>query len=250
MCLFPSGGGQIALQVVQGSDVDKWRQTLVAVCIGHFVLGLLNIISLNVWDGMFDLLGAGIGYYGSREKERILPTMILCYTVFVIMDCFWACLNSLLLLADVKEVPGPAWRQNLYRGVVYASVFFYFIAIFVSYKVYKLLQRQWNATFGVEEGGIPPYGGGAGMNYGGNYGGGRAVGGAAAGCLLQNTNTHVHAAKLLSVVAGQGFVAPGVVNRPQNNFAMNQNASGARARNNDAFKGQGYRLGDGKRVGT
>ncbi|GAB5366012.1 hypothetical protein AAMO2058_001107800 [Amorphochlora amoebiformis] len=199
MCLFPSGGGQIALQVVQGSDVDKWRQTLVAVCIGHFVLGLLNIISLNVWDGMFDLLGAGIGYYGSREKERILPTMILCYTVFVIMDCFWACLNSLLLLADVKEVPGPAWRQNLYRGVVYASVFFYFIAIFVSYKVYKLLQRQWNATFGVEEGGIPPYGGGAGMNYGGNYGGGRAVGGAA---------------------AGQGFVAPGVVNRPQNNFAM------------------------------
>eukprot|EP00469_Lotharella_globosa_P009481 CAMPEP_0167771334 /NCGR_PEP_ID=MMETSP0111_2-20121227/221_1 /TAXON_ID=91324 /ORGANISM="Lotharella globosa, Strain CCCM811" /LENGTH=79 /DNA_ID=CAMNT_0007660677 /DNA_START=347 /DNA_END=582 /DNA_ORIENTATION=- len=74
--------------------------------------------------------------------------MILCYVVFVIMDCFWACLNSLLLIAGVKDLSGPGWQQNLYRGVTYASVFFYTIAIYTSYKLYKLLQHQFNTTMG------------------------------------------------------------------------------------------------------
>mmetsp|Transcript_3939 Transcript_3939/g.5811 ORF Transcript_3939/g.5811 Transcript_3939/m.5811 type:complete len:168 (-) Transcript_3939:363-866(-) len=162
MCLFPQGGG-IALPVTPGSEVDKWRKYFLYVCAGHAILGVLNLATWNVWDGIIDLMGAGIGYYGCREQGRILPTMILCYTVLVIMSCFWAALTSLLLLSDVKEVSGPEWRKTMYAGLQYGSVFFYSIAIFVARKLYKLLQRQYNETMGHEQQGAQYPGGGGGV---------------------------------------------------------------------------------------
>jgi len=51
---------------------------------------LPTISILKPVPGLFDLLGAGIGYWGIRKEERIQPTMILCYLVFVIMVvCSW-----------------------------------------------------------------------------------------------------------------------------------------------------------------
>eukprot|EP00471_Norrisiella_sphaerica_P001430 CAMPEP_0184479796 /NCGR_PEP_ID=MMETSP0113_2-20130426/1378_1 /TAXON_ID=91329 /ORGANISM="Norrisiella sphaerica, Strain BC52" /LENGTH=183 /DNA_ID=CAMNT_0026857947 /DNA_START=209 /DNA_END=761 /DNA_ORIENTATION=+ len=128
---------------------------MIGVSACHAMIGILNLISGNAWDGIFDLLAAGIGYYGCREPARIQPTMILCYVVFVIMDCFWASLAAMLLLAGVKEVNGPRWRKGLFIGVTYTSVIFYAVAIYVSYKLYTLLKRQYDSLSGLEAGGVP-----------------------------------------------------------------------------------------------
>eukprot|EP00466_Bigelowiella_natans_P019881 jgi/Bigna1/88765/estExt_fgenesh1_pg.C_370152 len=223
MCLFPGGGGATALAVQSGSEIDKQRKMMVFVTIGHGVFGLLNLISGNLMDGLFDLMGAGIGYWGIREEERIQPTMVLCYLVFVIMDCFWAILTSMLLLADVKQIEGPVWRRSLFCGLTYASVIFYAVAIYVSYKLYKLLQREWDATMGGLEAGNPYNGGGGGAIGNFRNGGLRAPGDGGSG----------------------GFPAPGIVNRGFARLGGGSSASGAAS----GFKGQGYRLGDGKRVG-
>jgi len=200
------------MKAAPGGEVDKWRTRMVLLCGVHAVVGVLNLISGNVWDGIFDFLGAGIGYYGSRDRERMQPTMILCYVVFVIMDCFWACLSAMLLIAQVKQGEGAGWQKSMFEILTYITVFFYAGAIFVSYRLYKLLQRQF--AMGDLEGGrvAGSYGGGVPSGYGG----------------------------------GGSFPAPGVVRPPTDQRLMERSGTGG---SSSAFKGQGYRLGDGKRVG-
>ncbi len=156
MCLGLNGGG-LALAVEAGTPVDAWRKGLLGVSALQVILAILHMVSGNIWDGILDFVAAWIGYYGCRETQRIRPTMILCYVMFAILDCFWAFLNSLLLLSKVKDLSGPKWQRSMYQGVTYASFFFYAIAIFVSHKLYKMLQAQWTQT--VEGGGAAPYGG-------------------------------------------------------------------------------------------
>mmetsp|Transcript_43049 Transcript_43049/g.69357 ORF Transcript_43049/g.69357 Transcript_43049/m.69357 type:complete len:165 (-) Transcript_43049:168-662(-) len=162
--------------------------------------------------------------------------MILCYLVFVIMSCFWATFASILLLVDVKELHGPQWRQGMYRGVTYGSVLFYAIAIFAAYKFYKMLKRQWIETMG---------------------GGGVEVGEIGGRSGYSNNNPYVvesfagdNQESSPGDVIGGSFPAPGNVSAPTYSPTTTTTATTTAVVGGSViFKGKGYRLSDGKRLG-
>lgn len=50
MCLFPTSGG-LEMTASPGGEVDKWRRAMLTSCAVHAAVGVLNLITGNVWDG-------------------------------------------------------------------------------------------------------------------------------------------------------------------------------------------------------
>jgi len=174
MCLFPAGGNVLIPPTERARKIGDYLRVAIAL---HFALAIFLVIGGQYVTGIFDILGALIGYYSIKNSEGYSFQCVLSYCVFCGMDVFWAFLRLILWFAnatDVSQSGLPSWQLNVYIAGLIISPFVYIFATVASYYLYKELRHIMNESAGAM-GDLGEMGGGGGF-YGpsmaGNGGGG------------------------------------------------------------------------------
>ncbi len=93
MCLFPVEGYQQML--IRPSDRARYLgKGVKGVIYTHSVLVIAYIASSLYVDGIVDLLGVFIGYLSIRNARGFNFQQVLCYSLYLGMDCFWAAIRA------------------------------------------------------------------------------------------------------------------------------------------------------------
>mmetsp|Transcript_34446 Transcript_34446/g.83320 ORF Transcript_34446/g.83320 Transcript_34446/m.83320 type:complete len:205 (+) Transcript_34446:139-753(+) len=141
MCLFPIDGYQQML--IPPSERARGMATQMRVVIFvHLVFILGFFLSALYVDGVVDLLGAMIGYMAIRNSRGYNFQQVLCYSIYLGMDCFWSIIRSVLFMAGLSrnQMPLRKWQYHVYVGTILGSGFFYFVGCFVTYRLYRELR--------------------------------------------------------------------------------------------------------------
>jgi hypothetical protein len=115
------------------------------VCIYlHFALAGFQLLTFQWINGIFDLLGATIGFMGIRNPEGYNFQSIICYLMFTGMQFVWGIVKMILFFssADDSSAPAASWQLNLYVGMLVAAPIIYLLACVISYQLYKELRAM------------------------------------------------------------------------------------------------------------
>lgn len=161
--LSPGGAGNI---LIPPSDRARKIGDYLRVGIGlHFGLAIFLMIGGRYIDGVFDLLGAVIGYMGIRNRDGYSFQCVLSYTVFTGMDIFWALLRLILYFSGASATDSGStngWQYYCYVIGLIVSPFIYTFCCVASYYLYKCLKEIVDATQGALNGDDVMGGGGGG----------------------------------------------------------------------------------------
>eukprot|EP00470_Lotharella_oceanica_P001340 CAMPEP_0170170484 /NCGR_PEP_ID=MMETSP0040_2-20121228/3486_1 /TAXON_ID=641309 /ORGANISM="Lotharella oceanica, Strain CCMP622" /LENGTH=213 /DNA_ID=CAMNT_0010409925 /DNA_START=121 /DNA_END=762 /DNA_ORIENTATION=+ len=171
MCLIPISGFSDMPTLIPTPRARKLGTAMMVVLCFHVVLAVLEFSALSIIDGMFDMIGALIGYCAIRDPNRYNVYQVLCYCIYTGMDFFWGTVRIILLATKATKVPGNTkWQYRMYVITVIAGTVFYLVACLVSNLLYRELRRilqdvaephAWNpAVAGQGEGQAIGYGGG------------------------------------------------------------------------------------------
>ncbi|GAB5368075.1 hypothetical protein AAMO2058_001286800 [Amorphochlora amoebiformis] len=142
MCLIPISGFNDMPTLIPTPRAKKFGHAMLLVLVFHVVLAILEFSALSIIDGMFDLIGAVIGYCAIRDPNRYNVYQVLCYSIYTGMDFFWGSVRIILLATKATKVPGNTeWQYKLYVITVVAGTVFYLIACIVSNFLYRELRR-------------------------------------------------------------------------------------------------------------
>jgi len=143
---------------------------MVVLCF-HVVLAVLEFSALSIIDGMFDMIGALIGYCAIRDPNRYNVYQVLCYCIYTGMDFFWGTVRIVLLATNATKVPGNTrWQYRMYVITVIAGTVFYLAACIVSNLLYRELRRILQELAGEPQAwtpAVPGQGEGQAVGYGG-----------------------------------------------------------------------------------
>lgn len=135
------------------------------VLVLHMVLVIIDFMSYSWWDGILDILAVSIGYCAIREPFEYEVSRLLCYIIFLILDCFWAAIKVCLFFAGVKGTPSgiadKSWQYYTYIIMIVGGTALYLAGFFIAWKLYKSLKAFFDPLEGQ---GVPPA-----QGYGGGY---------------------------------------------------------------------------------
>lgn len=141
MCLFPVDGYQQML-IPPSQRARKLASALRVVIYGHLIVIIGFFLSALYVDGVVDLLGALIGFMAIRNHRGYNFQQVLCYSIYLGMDCFWSIIRSTLFLLGLtkNQVPLTEWQYHIYVITITGSGFFYFIGCIVAWQLYRELR--------------------------------------------------------------------------------------------------------------
>mmetsp|Transcript_17942 Transcript_17942/g.29217 ORF Transcript_17942/g.29217 Transcript_17942/m.29217 type:complete len:203 (+) Transcript_17942:111-719(+) len=145
MCLFPIDGYQQML-IPPSDRARKQAGYMKIVIYVHLVVITGFLLSALYVDGVVDLLGALIGYMAIRNSRGYNFQQVLCYSIYLGMDCFWSLIRSVLFLAGLSrnQMPLKKWQYHIYVCTILGSGFFYAIGCIVAWKLYRELRTIFN----------------------------------------------------------------------------------------------------------
>jgi len=107
----------------------------------NFILAILFFIVVSWITGIFDIIGALIGYMGIRDPNGYNFQSILCYTMFCGMEFIWAIVRMIMYFASAYEsVPTTTWQLYMFVGAVIAGPIIYCLGCVLGYHLYKELR--------------------------------------------------------------------------------------------------------------
>jgi len=159
MCLFPFGN-----ILIPPTDRARKLADYLRVAVGmHFFLAIFLIVGSRYLDGIFDILGALIGWMGIRSSEGYSFQCVLSYCVFCGMDIFWALLRIVLYFAGVSSTDTgslAAWQYYIFVIGLVIAPFIYTFATVTAYFLYKELRLVVNESANQGDDGVMGGGGG------------------------------------------------------------------------------------------
>jgi hypothetical protein len=146
MCLLPIGGfgGQQMPPIPPNEKAKKLGDYLRIAIYFHFGLAAFALLTFQWINGIFDLLGATIGYMGIKSPEGYNFQSVICYLMFTGMQFIWAIVRMILFFsnADDSSAPGSSWQLNVFVGVLVAAPIIYLLASVLAYHLYKELRAM------------------------------------------------------------------------------------------------------------
>jgi len=219
MCLVPYGP-QLP-PVPPNERAAKIADYFRVVIILHFVLAVSMFFCTRYVDGIFDLLGAAVGYMSIRNPEGFNFQYILCYVTYSGFVFVYAIVRMILYFAGSSSSEGPSgWQSYIYIATLITGPVIYILAAVLGYHLYKELRSMMVPDAGA-------YGGGDGAGY-------MPQGGQASGVASDAwRHQEVHPSEPATIGAGGGSAVGGARAGP----------GAAPAPGFRAFSGQGHKLG-------
>jgi len=92
---------------------------------------------------VFDLLGVLLGYLSIRHPTQFNLQQVLCYTIFMGLQCIWAVISVIVYFSGVStDQPSVNWQLYVYVGTVIAGPIIYFLGAFIGWHLYKDLKQS------------------------------------------------------------------------------------------------------------
>ena len=162
MCLLPFGGGGNVL-LPPSVPARKLGDYLRVGIVLHFLLAIFIMIAGGYVQGVFQVLGALVGFMSIKNPEGYNFQCVLSYCVYTGMSAFWSLLQIILFFsgATTTESDGSTygWRYYAAVSMIVVSPFIYIYCAVTSYYLYKELRRvldEATGQLGEEE--APSYG--------------------------------------------------------------------------------------------
>jgi len=161
MCLMP-GGNVLIPPSEKGRKICQYLKVAIAL---HLGLAIFLMLGGRYVDGVFDLLGAMIGFYAIRQPEGYSLQCVLCYCIFCGMDVFWACLRLILYFSGASDTASSfdGWQYYVFVIGIIISPFIYVFCTVTSYYLYKDLRQAMDESVGGMGMGGDEMGGGGGI---------------------------------------------------------------------------------------
>jgi uncharacterized membrane protein YgcG len=141
MCFFP--GGFQSYLIPPSEKASKLADYLRIVIFMHFALAIAEFFGGRYISGVFDLLGALIGYLSIRHPTQFNLQQVLCYTIFMGLQCIWAIIEVIVYFSGVStDEPSVEWQLYVYVGTVIAGPIIYFLGAFIGWHLYKDLKQS------------------------------------------------------------------------------------------------------------
>jgi len=141
MCFFP--GGFQSYLIPPSEKASKLGDYLRIVILMHFALAVAEFFGGRYISGVFDLLGALIGYLSIRHPTQFNLQQVLCYTIFMGLQCIWALISVIVYFSGVStDEPSVNWQLYVYVGTVIAGPIIYFLGAFIGWHLYKDLKAS------------------------------------------------------------------------------------------------------------
>mmetsp|Transcript_24447 Transcript_24447/g.36671 ORF Transcript_24447/g.36671 Transcript_24447/m.36671 type:complete len:198 (+) Transcript_24447:94-687(+) len=142
MCLFPMDGYNQML-IPPTERARKIAFLLRIVIYFHLIVIAGFFMSALYVDGVVDLLGALIGYMAIRNRRGYNFQQVLCYSIYLGMDCFWSIIRCILFYFGLSrnQVPLVEWQYYVYVITITASGLFYAIGSIIAWRLYKELRE-------------------------------------------------------------------------------------------------------------
>jgi len=140
------------------------------VVILQFILSIVYFMVISWLTGIFDIIGALIGYMAIKNPEGYNFQAIICYTFFCGMEFIWAVVRMIMYFTNgLEETPSAAWQEYMFVGAIVAGPIIYFLASYLAYRLYNELRSMMldPSSLPGDDGGFGGGGGGAGY-YGGH----------------------------------------------------------------------------------
>jgi len=120
----------------------KIGSVMLVALVFHVILAALEFSALSIIDGMFDLIGAVVGYCAIRDSNRYNVYQVLCYCIYTGMDFFWGSVRIVLIATKATKIPGhKKWQYELYLVTVIGGTIFYLLACIISNMLYQELRK-------------------------------------------------------------------------------------------------------------
>mmetsp|Transcript_8748 Transcript_8748/g.17159 ORF Transcript_8748/g.17159 Transcript_8748/m.17159 type:complete len:209 (-) Transcript_8748:412-1038(-) len=141
MCLFPIDGYQQML-IPPTERARKLAVYMRGVIYFHLLVILGFFLSALYVDGVVDLLGALIGFMSIRNSRGYNFQQVLCYSIYLGMDCFWSVIRSVLFLSGLSrnQTPLARWQYNVYVVTIIGSGVFYAVGCVIAWQLYRELR--------------------------------------------------------------------------------------------------------------
>lgn len=142
MCLVPISGFSDMPTIIPTPRARKIGSVMLVALVFHVILAALEFSALSIIDGMFDLIGAVVGYCAIRDSNRYNVYQVLCYCIYTGMDFFWGSVRIVLIATKATRIPGhKKWQYELYLVTVIGGTIFYLLACIISNMLYQELRK-------------------------------------------------------------------------------------------------------------
>jgi len=151
MCLFPlggmggAGGGGLSGFLIPPSKTGRTLTNIfkpLVIC--HFCMCILELVSTQYADGVFDLIAALIGLYVIRNPDGFGMQSLCCYMVFCYALFIWDVIRAALYFSgsDTSLAPDPDWQYYLFVFVCMAMPFLLITIATLAWFIRKDLERS------------------------------------------------------------------------------------------------------------